>query len=156
MRFVNKHDILIIARNSGLLMIGIGVMCLVPILIDLAYLEFNFAWFLLPGLISILAGLICTKALEKYTLNKIRLKHGMITSALVWLWASIIGGLIFHFVTGINIVDGIFESMSALTGSGITIYPDVEILPHSILFFRAFRNYRFNNIFFIKARNCII
>ncbi|WP_405291797.1 TrkH family potassium uptake protein [Methanobrevibacter sp.] len=141
MRFVNKHDILIIARNSGLLMIGIGVMCLVPILIDLAYLEFNFAWFLLPGLISILAGLICTKALEKYTLNKIRLKHGMITSALVWLWASIIGGLIFHFVTGINIVDGIFESMSALTGSGITIYPDVEILPHSILFFRAFQQW---------------
>ena len=31
--------------------------------------------------------------------------------------------------------------MSALTGSGITIYPDVEILPYSILFFRAFQQW---------------
>jgi trk system potassium uptake protein TrkH len=44
-------------------------------------------------------------------------------------------------VTGLNIVDGLFESMSALTGSGITIYPDVEALPHSILFFRGFQQW---------------
>jgi trk system potassium uptake protein TrkH len=65
----------------------------------------------------------------------------MIISAVSWLWASLIGGLIFYMVTGISIVDAIFESMSALTGSGITIYPDVEILPHSILFFRAFQQW---------------
>jgi len=34
-------------------------------------------------------------------------------------------------------IDAIFESMSALTGTGITMFEDVEILPHSILFFRA-------------------
>ena len=34
-------------------------------------------------------------------------------------------------------VDAIFESMSALTGTGITMFENVEILPHSILFFRA-------------------
>ena len=141
MRFVNKHDLLIITRNSGLLMIGIGLMCLVPIIVDFLYLEYNAIYFLVPSLISIYVGLICVKALDKYKLSRMQLKHGMITSALVWLWASIIGGSIFYFVTGINIIDGIFESMSALTGSGITIYPDVEILPHSILFFRAFQQW---------------
>lgn len=141
MRFVNRQDILIIARNSGILMIGIGVMCLVPIIVDLLFLEFNAVGFLMPGLISICTGLICMKALDKYDLNRIRLKHGMIISALVWLWASIIGGLVFYFVTDINIIEGIFESMSALTGSGITIYPDVEVLPYSILFFRGFQQW---------------
>ncbi len=141
MRFVNKHDILIIARNSGILMVGIGLMCLVPIIVDLMYLEFNALWFVIPALISICVGLICIKALDKYSLSKVRLKHGMIISALSWLWASIICGLAFYFVTDINIINAVFESMSALTGSGITIYPDVEVLPHSILFFRAFQQW---------------
>ena len=141
MRFVNKHDLLIIVKNSGRLMVGIGIMCLVPIIVDLLYLEFNAVYFLIPSLISIIAGLICIYFLEGYSLNRMRLKHGMIISALIWLWASIIGGLVFYFVTGISIIDGVFESMSALTGSGITIYPDVEVLPHSILFFRAFQQW---------------
>ena len=141
MRFVNKRDIFIIARNSGILMVGIGIMCLVPIVIDVACLEFNALCYLIPACISIGAGLICIKALNKYSNNRMLLKHGMIISALIWLWASLICGLIFTFVTGINIIDGVFESMSALTGSGITIYPDVEILPYSILFFRAFQQW---------------
>ena len=141
MRFVNKQDIFIIARNSGMLMIGIGLMCLVPIIVDVLYLEFNAIWFIIPALISIGTGFICIKFLDKYSHNRLRLKHGMIISALSWLWASIICGLVFYFVTDIHIVDCVFESMSALTGSGITIYSDVESLPHSILFFRAFQQW---------------
>ncbi len=141
MRFVNKQDVFIIARNSGMLMVGIGFMCLVPIIVDLMYLEFNAIYFIIPALISISVGLIFMKGLEKYSSNRIHLKHGMIISALIWLWASIICGLAFYFVTDLNIIDAVFESMSALTGSGITIYPDVEILPYSILFFRAFQQW---------------
>lgn len=141
MRFVNRHDMLIIARNSGILMVGIGIMCLVPIIVDLLFLEFNAPYFILPASISIIAGLICIYSLKDHNLNRMRLKHGMIISALIWLWASIISGLVFYLVTGVNIIDGIFESMSALTGSGITIYPDVEALPYSILFFRGFEQW---------------
>ena len=35
MRYIHKNDLLIIAKNSGYLMIGIGLMCLIPIIIDL-------------------------------------------------------------------------------------------------------------------------
>ena len=38
MRYINKNDVLIIARNSGKLMIGIGMLCLVPIIVDLLFL----------------------------------------------------------------------------------------------------------------------
>ena len=141
MRYINKTDLLIIIRNSGKLMIGIGIICLIPILIDLIYQENNVIFYIIPSSISIAIGLICTKALEKYSSYKIRQKHGMIISSLSWLWAGIICGLVLYFVTGISIVDAIFESMSALTGSGITIYGDVESLPYSILFFRAFQQW---------------
>lgn len=141
MRYVTRTDLLIIIRNMGLLMIGIGVISLVPIIVDLIYLEFNFINFLVPSAISIAIGLFITHVLDEYSLSKIRLKHAMIISSLSWLWAGIVGGVILQMVTGLSIVDGIFESISALTGSGITIYPDVESLPHSVLFFRGFQQW---------------
>ena len=141
MRYIHKNDLLIIAKNSGYLMIGIGLMCLIPIIIDLIYVEYTPIGFFIPASISMITGWILINALEKYNINKMRPKHGMIISALSWLWACIICGLVLYLVTDINIIDSIFESMSALTGSGITIYSDVESLPHSILFFRALQQW---------------
>ena len=141
MRYINKNDLFIIARNSGKLMIGIGVLCLIPIIVDLIYLEFNIMGYLIPALISIILGVIFIKVFDKYSNKSIRLKHGMIISSLSWLWACIICGLVLHLITGTSTVDSLFESMSALTGSGITIYNDVEILPQSILFFRGFQQW---------------
>ena len=141
MRYINRHDLLIIARNIGIIMVGIGMMCLIPIAVDLIYLEFNFLYYLIPAFLSIGIGLALIKALDKYSIDKIRLKHAMIVSSLSWLWAGILCGMVLYFVTDISIVDSIFESMSALTGSGITIYSDVEVLPQSILFFRAFQQW---------------
>ncbi len=141
MRYINKTDLLVVARNSGMLMIGIGIMCLLPIVVDLIYFEFNFLGFIIPATTSILVGVICIKALDEYSSNKIRLKHGMIISSIAWLWACFICGLVIYCVTGSNFIDCIFESMSALTGSGITVFSDVEILPYSILFFRALQQW---------------
>ncbi len=141
MRYIHKQDLLIIARNTGYLMIGIGLMCLVPIIIDLIFVEYTALGFIIPASISMITGLIFIRTLENYNISKMRPKHGMIISALSWLWACIICGLVLYFVTDIHIIDAVFESMSALTGSGITIYGDVESLPHSILFFRAFQQW---------------
>lgn len=141
MRYINKTDLLVVARNSGMLMIGIGIMCLLPIIVDLIYLEFNFIGFLIPSAVSILIGVVFIKALDGYSSNRIRLKHGMIISSIAWLWACVICGLVIHNVTGMNLIDCAFESMSALTGSGITVIENVEILPYSILFFRALQQW---------------
>lgn len=141
MRYINRTDLLIIARNMGLLMSGIGLMCLAPIAIDFIYIEVNALDYLVPSLFSIFIGLIIYKSLDKYKSHRMRLKHAMIISSLSWLWAGMICGSILYFVTGTGIVDSFFESMSALTGSGITIYPDVEVLPHSVLFFRGFQQW---------------
>lgn len=137
MRYISKSDIVIIATNSGNLMIGIGAICLIPLIFDLVYFEFDILSFLIPSAISILIGLFCRAYLKEHENKKLKLKHGMILSSFAWLWASIIGGLVFMLATNMPLLDAVFESMSALTGTGITMFDDVEILPHSILFFRA-------------------
>ena len=137
MRYITKSDLLIVAKDSGYLMIGIGVMCLIPLIIDLFYFEFNVASFLIPGAISIVLGFALTKYFENTPTKKMRLKHGMMISSFAWFWAGLIGGLVIMLATNIPYIDGVFESVSALTGTGVTIFSDVEILPHSILFFRA-------------------
>ena len=136
MRYITKTDLIIVARNSGYLMVGIGIMCLIPLIFDLIYFEFDIISFVIPAAISILLGFGFIKYFENRD-KKIRLKHGMMISSFAWLWASLIGGLVFTLARHIPIIDGVFESMSALTGTGITMFADVEILPHSILFFRA-------------------
>lgn len=137
MRYITKTDLLIVARNSGYIMIGIGIMCIIPLIFDLVYFEFDVISFSIPAAISILLGVGLLKYLEENTRKTMKLKHGMIISSFAWLWASLIGGLVFMLATHMPIVDAVFESMSALTGTGITMFEDVEILPHSILFFRA-------------------
>lgn len=141
MRYINKTDVFIVVRNLSKIMIGIGVMCLIPIIVDLIYLEFNLIGYLIPALISIGLGYGISYTFKDYTNKRMRLKHGMIISSLAWLWAAIIGGLAMFLITQHCFVDAVFESMSALTGSGVTLYPNVEILPNSILFFRAFQQW---------------
>ncbi|WP_432645491.1 TrkH family potassium uptake protein [Methanobrevibacter sp.] len=141
MRYITKTDLLIIGLNSGYLLIGIGVMCLIPLLFDLIYFEFDLTSFILPAAISIGLGVFLMKYLKKYSKKNLRLKHGMIISSIGWLWAALIGGLVFMLATNLSPLDAIFESMSALTGTGITMYTDLEILPHSVLFFRAFEQW---------------
>ena len=141
MRYITKTDLLIVLKNSGKIMVGIGVMCLIPLIFDIGYFEFDIDSFVIPGGLSIMAGLFVSYFLKHSTKKKIRLKHGMIISAFAWLWASLICGLVFTLATNIPFIDGVFESMSALSGTGITMFENVEILPQSILFFRAFQQW---------------
>ena len=137
MRYISRTDLKIVARNSGILMVGIGIMCLIPLIVDLIYFEFDVFSFIVPGSISIGLGYFFMKYFDSYASKRIRLKHGMMISSFAWFWAGLIGGIVITLSTNIPIIDGVFESVSALTGTGITIFENVEILPYGILFFRA-------------------
>ena len=115
---------------------GLGIVLLVPILIALIYGEYiKVSAFFIPCFISFLLGTAFTKKFKNY--NKLRLKHGMLISSFAWLWASMIGASIMTLSLDIHFVDALFENMSAWTGSGMTFFVNVEILPKSILFLRS-------------------
>ena len=116
--YITKTDLMIVARNTGMIMIGIGIMCLIPLIMDIIYFEFDIVSFIIPAAISISIGYIFMKIFDKQT-KRMRLKHGMMISSFAWFWAGIIGGLVFTLSTNIPLIDGIFVSVSALTGIGI-------------------------------------
>ena len=106
------------------------------ILVALIYGEYiKVSAFLIPCFISFVLGTALSKKFINY--NKLRLKHGMLISSFAWLWASLIGASIMALSLDIHFIDALFENMSAWTGSGMTFFINVEILPKSILFLRS-------------------
>ena len=136
MRYIHKVDVITTLRYLGVIMIAIGIMNLLPIIVDLIYLESNYISYLIGGFISILLGFGLYKGLERRC-GPLKLKHAMMVSALGWIWAGISGAIVMALCLRFGLLDGIFENISALTGTGITLFTNVETLPQSILFFRS-------------------
>ena len=135
-KYISKADLLVVLHYLGYIMQGLGIVLLVPILVALIYGEYiKVSAFFIPCFISFLLGTAFTKKFKNY--NKLRLKHGMLISSFAWLWASMIGASIMTLSLDIPFVDALFENMSAWTGSGMTFFVNVEILPKSILFLRS-------------------
>lgn len=114
---------------------GIGIILLIPIIVALIYQENTYIGFLIPTLSSIGIGYILNNKFKKY--DKLKMRHGMIISPLAWLWAGLIGAFIMMICLKIPFDNALFENMSAWTGSGMTIFQNVETLPNSILFLRS-------------------
>ena len=64
--YIKRNDVTSILSYSGQMMMAIGVMFLIPVIVDLIYLEFNFAGYLFAGLISFSCGLIFDKGFRRY------------------------------------------------------------------------------------------
>ena len=135
-KYISKADLLVVLHYLGYIMQGLGIVLLAPVLVALIYGEYiKVSAFFIPCFISFLLGTAFTKKFKNY--NKLRLKHGMLISSFAWLWASMIGASIMTLSLDIPFVDALFENMSAWTGSGMTFFVNVEILPKSILFLRS-------------------
>ncbi len=119
---------------------AVGVAFLIPIIIAILYREFNCIFgFILVSIFSLILGTIFNKI--PIVSSKMRLKHAMIISSLAWLWASILGSLLMFIILKLPLIDGIFENMSMWTGTGLTVFTNIEALPKSILFLRSFEGW---------------
>ena len=137
--YLTKQDIKVTLHYLGYIISGIGVILSIPMIVDLIYGEYNYQIALIPCVFSILLGHILVKGLKKY--DKLKFKHGMIISGASWLWAGLIGAIIMMLILDISFLDAFFENISAWTGSGLTLFNDVESLPMSILFLRSFEQW---------------
>jgi len=127
--------LLLIAHPLGMIMQGTGVVVLLPLITALVYNESTYLAFIIPSILSLALGYLLKMRSSQD--DKLGLKHGMIIAAVAWLWAALIGSLCLVMGTHIDFLNAFFESMSAWTGSGLSIFTNVEILPKSILFLRS-------------------
>ncbi len=133
-----KRDVVGILHELGILISFIGITLMIPVFIGLYFKE-PIYYFFYPSIIFIAVGIIMYKLTNSID---IKLKHAMVISALAWLFASLIGAIPFCIgIKHFGYVDGVFESMSAWTTTGFTLISNVEILPHTLQFWRSFEQW---------------
>lgn len=69
------------------------------------------------------------------------IREGFATVAGGWLVASIFGALPFIMITGLQVHDAFFETVSGFTTTGSSILRDVEAMSYSTLFWRSFTHW---------------
>ncbi|MBU0483716.1 MAG: TrkH family potassium uptake protein [Proteobacteria bacterium] len=120
----------------GKLLILIALCLLSPIPFSIYFNDGMVMTFLSCSLIGTISGftLVALFAPE----SDLGYRDGFAVVVLSWLGLAILGALPFYFSGEMNaFVDCFFESMSGFTTTGSTILTTVEVLPKSVLFWRA-------------------
>lgn len=105
-----------------------------PIIVSLFFNDgalFLFLKTLIAILIVGLVGLFITRNVK----SELSQKDGFVIIVMFWIVLSFAGAVPF-FLSGMTIIDSIFESMSGITTTGATVISNLDDLPESILFYR--------------------
>ena len=107
---------------------------LVPFMIGVIYSENNHQIYIFVFIIVFAFGLFLW-LLSRGTLKEIRITEGFVITILFWFVLGMIGSIPF-VLSGITIVDSVFESISGVTTTGATVLTALEDLPKSLLIYR--------------------
>ncbi len=130
-----------IAFVLGLLVGCLAVSLLLPLFISLLYGEYDTAKLFVVSLLVILSiGVITSFATKPPKGEKVHLtaRDGVAIVGLCWILATVICAIPYVLIADVNFAKGIFEAASGLSTTGASIFPDVEILPKGLLFWRSF------------------
>jgi len=124
-------------RIVSLIMIIVAASFVLCIPVALIYSEtvMPFVW---SALIALIPGILIFFLIPGSTSEKVTGKEGYLSVTLAWIILTLMGTLP-YLISGTipDFTNAVFESVSGFTTTGATIFPDVEILPKSILFWRS-------------------
>jgi trk system potassium uptake protein TrkH len=130
------NDFKLICRYTGKVLIGVGLLMLLPIATALVFAE----W---PSLVDFLAGLGvtltagCGLALIGARSEKPAWIHGMVTGGLSWLAAMAVAAVPYwlsgHYQ---SYLDCLFDAMSGFTTTGLTLIQDLDHIAISLNMWR--------------------
>ena len=95
---------------------------------------------LLTIALCLLAGILLTRS--KIKSKSMYAREGFVAVALCWIVLSAFGALPFVIAGSIpSYIDALFEVVSGFTTTGSSILPEVESMPHCLLFWRSFTHW---------------
>lgn len=96
-------------------------------------------------LLSIFLCIAVTFELERFGglkgKDNLRVRDGIAVTGLGWLLVSVLGTVPYLAGGYLNFTDSLVESFAGFSGTGATVFEDVEILPKSILLWRSLSNW---------------
>lgn len=119
-------DIRIVLYYTGLFVIGIGILMVIPLVTAVLFQEWNAA---LDFLVGISAALATGTALRfaKVENAKVNHTHALTLTALGWLTASLVAAIPMWLSPNYpGYLDALFDAMSGLTTSGLTVAIDLD------------------------------
>lgn len=123
----------------GRILLVVALLMVPSLLVSLAYRESLHLIMSFVGCIFITAFVGFLLSFRRPKEDRFYAREGMVIAALAWILLSIFGSLPFLFSGAITRpIDAFFETASGFTTTGSTIISNVEVLPHSILFWRSF------------------
>lgn len=123
----------------GLILCCMGLFVLLPVICALYYGEVGTVSRLLIAMGIIVGVGIALRCAGLGAYNEdLSHREGLVVVGFGWMLGCV-GGALPYLLTGVlhSLPDAIFESVSGLTTTGATVFADVEILPKSILLWRA-------------------
>lgn len=96
-------------------------------------------------LLSMFLCLAATFELERFGgvkgKDKLGVREGIAITVIGWALVSVLGAAPYFASGYLGLLDSLVESVSGFSGTGATVFEDVEILPRSILIWRSLSNW---------------
>ena len=129
----------VVARILGVLLMLFSVLANLPsMLVSFIYSDGEIGSFMTSLLIGVVTGFVLW-LLTWRSKKEMRTRDGFLVVTLFWTVLSTFGALPFLFSADVSlsVTDSVFESFSGLTTTGATVITGLDLLPKSILFYRA-------------------
>ncbi len=127
----------LVVRILGAMLLIESLFMIIPTLAAWLYKETDILAFGFSTILTFIVGFIAMLIGRKAE-KRVGEREGYMVVALVWIVFSLFGMLPYYLSGAMpTITDAFFETMSGFTTTGATILPDVEIMSHGVLLWRA-------------------
>ncbi len=128
---------LVILRIVGILLMIFSSTVIPSIIVSWWYNDSETVTFLSAFLVILLSGFLIWVPVKNRR-RELRIRDGFIVVVLFWFVFGLVGSLPLYLSHSLqaDFTDALFESISALTTTGATVFTGLDDLPHSILYYR--------------------
>lgn len=133
-------DLKVVYFVLGRLALAEAVIMLIPLIMAIFSADSAVVAFTVAAGLSAALGLVMRSQAKKEP-ERITVREGVAITAGGWALASVLSMLPYVCGGYLKILDALLESISGLTGTGGTVFPTLEVLPASILFWRMLTHY---------------
>lgn len=126
----------VIVYILGKISLACGMSMLLPLVTALWYGQQSIGAFCIAIGVCIIWGQVLILQGQAVK-NELTNREGIAITSLGWIMVTFLGMIPYTAGGYIGVLDGIFECISGLSGTGATVIPDLEILPQSILLWRS-------------------